>query len=274
MEPTTCQEWIWNKTIISRQPQPSIFHSQVLQTEKPSTEVTGTSNRIMCHIPSLLRAEWDHALSLSFKLHVLKHKHLPVLRFSPLFSATSLSPGKCHWLLLWLEDHWWQLVDIKLSLCPWWLWAIQDWIGHSQWLSLYLTSPLINANFSVDYRAIILLTNYLLVMGPGVVLALHLLWPLHLLWMKRVVVEENCGLSLVRSFIISVGWTKAAITGITQIIQESTFILWAVSNTAKSQSRIYSIMVVLLNIHYSRNDLRIFFFKPKVLESLSISCEH
>lgn len=94
MEPTTCQEWIWNKTIIGHQPQPSIFHSQVLQTEKPSTEVTGTSNRIICHIPSLLRAEWAHALSLSFKLHVLKHTHTPA-------RAYILSSPPCHIIKHW-----------------------------------------------------------------------------------------------------------------------------------------------------------------------------
>lgn len=188
MEPTTCQEWIWNKTIIRHQLQPTISHSQALQTEKPSTEVTGTSNRIICHIPSLLRAEWDHALSLSSKLYVLKHTHLPALRFSPLLSATSLSTGKCHWLLLWLEDHWWQLVDIKLCLCPWWLVAIQGWIGRSQWLSLCLTSPLINANFSVDHRDIILHTNYRLVMGPGVVFTLHLF-----VTSAFSVAEQSCG---------------------------------------------------------------------------------
>lgn len=102
------------------------------------------------------------------------HTHLPELTFSPLLRATSLSTGKCHWLLRWLEDHCWQLVNIKLSLCPWWLVAIQGWIGRRQWLSLCLTSPLINANFSVDHRAISPLTNYPLVMWPGVVFALHL----------------------------------------------------------------------------------------------------
>lgn len=116
------------------------------------------------------------------------HTHLPALRFSPLLSATSLSTGKCHLLLLWLEDHWWQLVDIKLSLCPWWLVAIQGCVGRGQWLSLCLTSHLINANFSFDHRAIIPLTNYLLVMEPGVVFTLH-----HFVTSTFVVTEGSCG---------------------------------------------------------------------------------
>lgn len=68
--------------------------------------------------------------------------------------------------------------------------------GHSgldrAWpVALCLTRPLINGNFSVDHRALISLTNYLLVMDPGVVFTLHLF-----VTFTFAVAEESCGQTL------------------------------------------------------------------------------
>ncbi len=65
--------------------------------------------------------------------------------------------------------HWWQLKGIMLRLCLRRLIAIQHPAGPSEPgvtnTSLLLTNSLINANFLVDGRAVIPLTNYALVMG-------------------------------------------------------------------------------------------------------------
>lgn len=71
--------------------------------------------------------------------------------------------------------------------------------------SLLLTSSLINANFSVDGRAVIPLTNYPLIMAPGVVWALY-----HpgLCYLRFSHGQGRCGCLHAYSCITLVGWTQ------------------------------------------------------------------
>ncbi len=104
-------------------------------------------------------------------------QHLPAFTLSPsLPIQVPLSNGK-PLIVTPVLKHWWQLKGIVLRPCLRRLIAIQHPAGPSEPgvtnTSLLLTNSLINANFLVDGRAVIPLTNYSLVMAPGVVRALH-----------------------------------------------------------------------------------------------------
>ncbi len=117
--------------------------------------------------------------------------------------------------------HWWQLKGIVLRPCLRRLIAIQRPAGPSEPgvtnTSLLLTNSLINANFLVDGRAVIPLTNYSLVMAPGVVRALHHLGLCYLRFSRG---QGRCGCLHAHSCITLVGWTQywTPLRGIIQVM--------------------------------------------------------
>lgn len=93
--------------------------------------------------------------------------------------------------------------------------------------SLLLTNSLINANFSVDGRAVIPLANYPLVMGPGVVRALH-----HpgLCYLGFSCGQGRCGCLHAYSCITLVGWTQywTPLRGIIQVMCDTLTRNWVI----------------------------------------------